>query len=177
MAEVVFGFISHALALLADPGHNLADVLGLVMAWSAVWLSRRPATETFTYGFRRSSVAAWLINAVFVLVSVGMIAWEAIQRLLAPQPIVAIAVIGVATAGIVINGLTAWLFARGRKGDINIRGAFLHMLSDAAISAGVAMVLSINLVLATPPFRLRRLTQTIAAVRRNRRVDHDDRVR
>jgi len=139
VAEVVYGFLSGSLALLADAGHNLADVLGLVLAWSAIWLSRRPATATFTYGFRRSSIMASMINAMFVLVSAGMIAWEAIQRLVTPQPIAAITVLMVASAGIVINGITAWLFARGNKGDINIRGAFLHMLADAAISAGVVL--------------------------------------
>lgn len=139
IAEVVYGFLSGSLALLADAGHNLADVLGLVVAWSAIWLSMRPATATFTYGFRRSSIMASMINAMFVLVSTGMIAWEAIQRLASPQPVAATTVLMVASAGIMVNGITAWLFARGQKGDINVRGAFFHMLADAAISAGVVL--------------------------------------
>ena len=139
IAEAVYGFLSRSLALLADAGHNLADVLGLVLAWSAIWLSSRPATATFTYGFRRSSIMASMINAMFVLVSAGMIAWEAIQRLAASRPVTATTVLMVASAGIVVNGITAWLFARGNKGDINVRGAFLHMLADAAISAGVVL--------------------------------------
>jgi cobalt-zinc-cadmium efflux system protein len=145
VAEVVWGIAAGSLALLADAGHNLADVLGLTLAWTSVWLARRPATATFTYGLRRSSIMAALANAVLVLVATGMIAWEAFERLSAPQSVAAPIVIAVASAGIVINGVTAWLFACGRQGDINIRGAFVHMLADAAIAAGVVITAIITL--------------------------------
>lgn len=145
IAEVGYGVAAQSLALLADAGHNMSDVLGLLLSWSAVWLARRPATSTFTYGFRRSSIMASTVNAVMLLVAVGMIAWEAIERLSAPQPAAAGTVIVVATIGIVINGMTAWLFSGGSKGDLNVRAAFTHMLADAAISAGVvgAAILSV----------------------------------
>ena len=139
IAEVAYGLRAQSLALLADAGHNLSDVLGLVLSWSALWLGRRPATSRFTYGFQRSSILASLLNAVILLVAVGMISWEAVQRLASPQHAAAGTVIAVATAGIVVNGVTAWLFARGSKGDLNIRTAFIHMLGDAAIAAGVVV--------------------------------------
>ena len=143
--EVVYGLLAHSLALLADAGHNLSDVLGLGLAWGAVWLGRKPATPRFTYGFRRSSILASLFNAMFLLVAVGAVAWEAALRLAAPEPFAARTVMAVAAAGIVVNGVTAWLFARGAKGDLNIRGAFLHMASDAAISAGVVVAAAVTL--------------------------------
>jgi cobalt-zinc-cadmium efflux system protein len=135
--ETVFGFISNSTALLADAGHNLSDVLGLLVAWAAYGLSRRPPDDRFTYGLRSSSILAALFNAMFLLVAVGAITWEAVQRLVHPQPVASITIMTVASIGIAINGFTAWLFASGRKGDLNIRGAFLHMLADAAVSAGV----------------------------------------
>lgn len=109
------------------------------MAWVAVVLSRRAPSARYTYGLRGSSILAALFNAVFLLVAVGAIGWEAIQRLLKPEPVASLTVIVVATIGIAINGVTAWLFASGRKGDLNIRGAYLHMVADAAVSAGVAV--------------------------------------
>ncbi|MGI8431642.1 MAG: cation diffusion facilitator family transporter [Chthoniobacterales bacterium] len=136
-AEVVFGLFSHSLTLLADAGHNLGDVLGLLMAWAASNLQRRDANERYTYGLRRTSVLAALFNALLLLVSVGAIAWEAIRRIVHPEPVAGLTIIWVAAIGVVINGLTAWMFARGRKGDLNIRGAFLHMTADAAVSLGV----------------------------------------
>jgi len=135
--EVVYGVMSHSLALVADAGHNLGDVLGLFLAWGATALGRRAATERHSYGLRRSTVLAALANAVFLLVAVGAIVWEAIQRLNMPSAIAAETVIWVALAGIVINAGTALMFMSGRKGDLNIRGAFLHMAADALISAGV----------------------------------------
>ena len=127
------------MALLADAGHNLSDVFGLLLAWGASVLVKRAPTERFTYGFGSSSILASLANAIFLLVAVGAIAWEALQRLSVPEPVSSMTVILVAAAGIVINGVTAWLFAAGSKGDINIRGAFLHMAADAAISLGVVI--------------------------------------
>jgi cobalt-zinc-cadmium efflux system protein len=125
--EAIYGFVGNSVALLADAGHNLGDVLGLVVAWIASILSRRPPTTRYTYGLGGSSILAALFNAVFLLVAVGAIAWEAIGRLTAPQPVAGATVIVVAAIGIVVNGITAWLFAAGRAGDINVRGAFLHM--------------------------------------------------
>ncbi len=137
VAEVLFGFLSNSVALLADAGHNFSDVLGLVVAWTATVLARRPPTSRFTYGLRGSSILAALFNAVFLMLAIGAISWEAVQRLKAPEPVAGTTVMVVAAAGVVVNGLTAWLFASGSKGDINLRGAFLHMLSDAIVSAGV----------------------------------------
>jgi cobalt-zinc-cadmium efflux system protein len=137
--EAIFGFASNSMALVADAGHNLSDVLGLLVAWAATILSNRAPSARFTYGLRGSSILAALFNAVFLLVTVGAIAWEAIQRLVHPEPVGGMTVMIVAGAGIFVNGITAWLFASGRKGDINIRGAYLHMASDAAVSLGVVM--------------------------------------
>lgn len=139
IVEAIFGYASNSTALIADAGHNLSDVLGLVVAWIAVVLSKRPPSARFTYGLRGSSILAALFNAVFLLVAVGAIGWEAIHRLFNPEPVAEITVMIVATVGIAINGFTAWLFASGRKGDLNIRGAYLHMIADAAVSAGVVI--------------------------------------
>ena len=137
--EAVYGILANSMALLADAGHNLGDVFGLLIAWGATALAKRIPTARYTYGLRSSSILAALANAIFLLVAVGAIAWEAIRRFADPQPIAGITVIVVAAIGIVINGVTAWLFASGRNGDINIKGAFLHMAADAAVSAGVVM--------------------------------------
>jgi cobalt-zinc-cadmium efflux system protein len=136
-AEGIFGYLSNSMALVADAGHNLSDVLGLVVAWVAVILSKRAPSARYTYGLRGSSILAALFNAVFLLVAVGAIGWEAILRLFNPEPVGGITVMAVAAAGILVNGVTAYLFASGHKGDINIRGAYLHMAADAAVSAGV----------------------------------------
>jgi len=139
VAEVIFGLLSHSLSLLADAGHNLGDVMGLLMAWAASNLARRSPTERFTYGLRRTSVLAALFNAILLLVGIGAIAAEAIRRIGSPEPVLGQTMIWVAAAGVVVNGVTAWMFAGGRKGDLNIRGAFLHMAADAAVSAGVVL--------------------------------------
>lgn len=135
--EAVYGFAANSMALLADAGHNLSDVLGLLIAWGAATLTRKPPTERFTYGFRKTSVLAALFNALFLLVAAGAIAYEAIRRFSDPQAVAGGTIMAVAAIGVVVNGITAWLFARGRKSDINIRGAFLHMAADAGVSAGV----------------------------------------
>ncbi len=140
VAEIVFGIAAHSVALLADAAHNLGDVLGLLLAWGAAWLGRRRPTRLRTYGYGRSSILASLANAVVLLVGVGAIGVEAVQRLaggLPPGVVAGRTVMLVAAAGIAVNGLTAWLFARGRQGDLNVRGAFLHMAADAVVSAGV----------------------------------------
>jgi cobalt-zinc-cadmium efflux system protein len=138
--EAVFGFLTNSLALLADAGHNLSDVLGLLLAWGATWLTRRRPSQRYTYGFRRSSIFAALLNACFLLVAMGAIAWESIERFINPPPPVnGGTVIGVALVGIVINGITALMFMSGRERDLNIKGAFLHMASDALVSLGVVL--------------------------------------
>lgn len=144
--EAVFGFLGNSTALLADAGHNLSDVLGLLVAWGAAALSQRAPTTRYTYGLKSTSILAALFNAVFLLTAVGAIAWEAVLRFARPEEVAGKMVVIVATIGIVINGLTAWLFASGRKDDINIRGAFLHMTADAAVSAGVVVAGAIILL-------------------------------
>ena len=137
LVEMVFGIRAHSLALVADAGHNLSDVLGLVLAWGAGMLARRRPTPRRTYGMRRSSVLAALANAVLLLIAIGAIAWEAVQRFATPTPVAATTVMWVAAVGVVINTATALLFMSGRKGDLNIKAAFLHMAADAGVSAGV----------------------------------------
>jgi cobalt-zinc-cadmium efflux system protein len=137
--EAAFGVISHSLALLADSGHNLSDVAGLLLAWGASVLARRAPTARRTYGWRGSSILAALFNAVLLLIAVGAIAWEAIRRFERPMPVASGTVIWVAAVGIAINGATAMLFFAGRKRDLNIRGAFLHMAADTAVSVGVVI--------------------------------------
>jgi cobalt-zinc-cadmium efflux system protein len=137
--EAISGIYGHSVALLSDAGHNLGDVLGLAVAWGATVLSRRPPTPRFTYGLGGTSILAALFNALFLLIAVGAISWEAIIRLMNPAPVAGEIVMIVAAIGIVVNGATALLFASGRKGDLNIRGAFLHMVADAIIAAGVVV--------------------------------------
>ena len=139
IVEVIYGFLSHSMALVADAGHNLSDVLGLAMAWIAAILTKRATTPKHTYGLRRSSVLAALFNAIFLLVSIGGIAWESIRRLFEPDSVAAWTVIWVSLIGIAVNTITALMFMSGSKGDLNIRGAFIHMAADAAVSAGVVM--------------------------------------
>ena len=139
LIEAIYGVIGNSVALLADAGHNLGDVLGLLVAWTATMLVKRAPTARYTYGLRGSSILAALFNAVFLLLTIGAISWEAIQRLGCPAPVAGKTVMTVAAIGILVNGFTAWLFASGSKGDINLRGAFLHMASDALVSAGVVV--------------------------------------
>ena len=139
IVETVYGFAANSMALLADAGHNLSDVLGLVVAFVGAMLVKRRPSPRFSYGLKKSSILAALINALLLLVAVGGIIAEAIRRLIEPEPSNGTTVMAVAAVGILINGLTAWLFARGRKGDINIRGAYLHMVADAAVSAAVVV--------------------------------------
>jgi len=137
--EGAAGFWTQSVALLADAGHNLSDVLGLLVAWGGAELAKRAPSKRFTYGLRGSSILAALTNAVLLFVAVGAILLEAIQRLSDPPPIPGGTVMLVAAIGIAVNLGTAMLFARGRKGDVNIRGAWLHMATDAAVSAGVVI--------------------------------------
>ncbi|SEK60327.1 cation diffusion facilitator family transporter [Nitrosovibrio tenuis] len=137
MVEFGYGFAANSMALMADAGHNLSDVLSLILAWGASILARREATERYTYGLRSTSILAALANAMLLLVVCGAIAWEAVQRFSQAPVVAGITVTFVATAGVIINGLSAWLFLKGSQGDLNIQGAYLHMAMDAAVSAGV----------------------------------------
>lgn len=137
--EASYGWWVDSLALLADAGHNLSDVLGLLMAWSGYALAKVPPSPRRTYGWRGSTILAALFNSLLLLVAVGGIAWEAIGRLDSPSPVAAPIVIAVALIGVVINTITALLFLRGRKSDLNIRGAYLHMAADALLSLGVVV--------------------------------------
>ncbi len=139
LAEIGFGLAANSVALIADAIHNLGDVLSLLLGWGAVWLSRRPPNVRRTYGWGRSSIMASLANAMLLLISVGAISVEAIQRLLAPQPSETVTVMLVAGAGVVVNGGTALLFMRGSKNDLNMRAQFLHLGADAAVSLGVVL--------------------------------------
>jgi cobalt-zinc-cadmium efflux system protein len=136
--EAGYGFIADSMALLSDAGHNLSDVLGLAIAWGAAILAKRGASERFTYGLRSSSILAALLNALLLMVAIGGIIWESVQRLIEPAPVAAGTMMIVAGIGIVVNGFTAVLFMSGHH-DLNIRGAFLHMVADAAVSLGVVL--------------------------------------
>jgi len=136
--ETGFGFLSHSMALLADAGHNFSDVLGLVAAWAASILARRGPTQRYTYGLRSSSILAALLNAIILLIAVGGIAVEAVQRLLTPAPVDSGIVIAVALTGVAVNGISALLLARGDRGDLNVKSAFAHMLADLAAAPSLA---------------------------------------
>ena len=139
VAEVFYGLAAHSLALISDAGHNLSDVFCLLLAWGALKLTKAAPTKRRTYGWRRSSILAALINAVILLVAVGAITVEAIRRLAHPEEVAGGTVMAVAAIGIVINTATALLFMAGRKRDLNVKGAFLHMAGDAAVSLGVVL--------------------------------------
>jgi cobalt-zinc-cadmium efflux system protein len=137
--EATYGMLSDSLALLADAGHNLSDVLGLAMAWAASWLAGKKATDRNTYGLKKTTILAALFNALFLVAAVGGIAWEAIRRFSEPADVAGLTVIVVAGIGVAINGITMLLFMSGQKGDLNIRGAFLHMAADTMVSLGVVV--------------------------------------
>lgn len=138
-AEFAAGILTGSLALLADAGHNLADVAGLLLAWGAVALAKRPATARRTYGLRKGTILASLANAGLLLAGVGAVAWEAIGRFGEPQPVATGWMAAVAAIGVIINTATALMFMRGRKDDLNVRGVYLHMAADAGVSAGVVV--------------------------------------
>jgi len=139
LVEFGFGFFSGSLALLADAGHNASDVVGLLLAWGASFLARRPPSQKFTFGLRRATIYAAFLNAVLLLAACAVILWEAIYRLNDPAPVAGFTMIAVAAIGVIINTVTAILFMQGSKEDANIRGAFLHMAADAAVSVGVVL--------------------------------------
>jgi len=139
LVEAGFGLWSGSMALVADAGHNLSDVMSLLIAWGAAYMSTRPANSRYTYGYKSSSILAALANAGLLLVALGAILFETIDRLFDPRPVEGWTMIAVAGVGIVINTATALLFVRGSKHDINIRAAFLHMAADALVSVGVVI--------------------------------------
>jgi cobalt-zinc-cadmium efflux system protein len=138
-AQVIYGLSANSIALLADAGHNFGDALGLLLAWGAHAMARWAPTERYTYGFRSASILSALINAVMLLVATGAIAWEAIRRLSDPGEVAGVTVMVVAGIGVLVNALSAGLLAAGSKGDLNVRGAFLHLAADAGVSVGVVI--------------------------------------
>lgn len=149
IVEAAYGIMVNSMALLADAGHNLSDVLGLILAWGASYLALKQPTKMHTYGYRKSTILAALLNAIILILAVGAIGVEAVQRFITPKPIDGSIIIYVAAIGVLINGVTAALFINGKEKDLNIKGAFLHMAADAAVSVGVviagAVILNTNL--------------------------------
>ncbi len=139
IVEALYGYLSNSMALVADAGHNLSDVMALVFSWIAIILSRRRPTNKFTYGFRRSTILIALLNTVLLLVAVTIIAWEAIGRIGNPVEIKSVSVIIIALIGILVNGFTAWLFHKDKKHDLNVKSAFVHFVADALVSIGVVV--------------------------------------
>lgn len=152
VAEFIGGAWSGSLALLADAAHNLTDVLGLVIAWGALSLGRREPSERFTYGLGRASILSAMLNAILILLGVGALMWEAFQTLFAPQAIPALTVVWIASVGVAVNGVSAFMLSKSHKHDLNLRGAFLHMLSDTLVS--VLVVLSAFAIMFTGWFWL-----------------------
>jgi cobalt-zinc-cadmium efflux system protein len=139
LVEFYYGMVANSLALIADAGHNLSDVLGLLLAWGAILLATKANTDKRTYGYRKGTVLAALLSGILLMAALGVIAWEAWQRFFEPQPIVGMTMIWVAAMGVVINAITALLFFKSQADDLNIKGAFLHMTADAAVSLGVVI--------------------------------------
>jgi cobalt-zinc-cadmium efflux system protein len=139
VVEATYGFLSGSMALVADAGHNLSDVLALMLAWGASIAAKKPPSPRFTYGFKSSTILAALANAMLLAIAIGAILFETIHRFIDPAPVQGMTMVVVAGIGIVINTATALMFMRGRKHDLNIRGAFLHMAADALVSVGVVI--------------------------------------
>ncbi len=137
--EFVYGLLSDSLALVADAGHNLSDVMTLLIAWAAIAVAKRSATATHTFGFKKGTILVSLGSALFLYLAIGVIIWEAVGRLRSPVPVHGMTITVVAAIGVIINTVTALLFMAGRKNDLNIKGAFLHMAADAVVSAGVVV--------------------------------------
>lgn len=144
--EVIFGLIANSSALLADAGHNASDVLGLLFAWTAIWLASVKPKGKYTYGLRKTTILVSILNALILFGAAGAILWDAVIKLQNPVPVAGKQIMLVAGIGVVINTLTALLFVKGQKEDLNIKGAFLHMAADAGVSLGVVVAgLLINL--------------------------------
>ena len=138
-AQIIYGLYAHSLALLADAGHNFGDVMGLVMAWVAFAVADWRPSARFTYRMRSASILSAFVNGLILLVATGAIAWEAVHRFYQPEPVATGTVMIVAAAAVVVNGASAWLLSRGSHGDLNMRGAFLHMLADTGVSVAVVV--------------------------------------
>ena len=162
LIEFAFGIVYDSLALIADAGHNLSDVIGLVIAWVANYLVSKKPTKNFTYGYKKSSILAAQINSLILLVAVGIIIWEAINRLSSSVQVEGGILILVAGIGVIINGITTYLFFGGKDSDLNIKGAYLHMLADTLISVGV--VVSGVIILYTNAFWIDPVISIIIAV-------------
>lgn len=141
--EAAYGFLTNSVSLLGDAGHNLSDVLGLLLAWGAAYLAVKSSGVNYSYGYRKTTILAAVINAVILTFTAGFIAWESIEKFVTPSPIAEIPVMVVATIGIFVNAGTALLFMRAGRSDLNLRGAFLHLAYDAAISAGVVVAAAV----------------------------------
>ena len=139
VVETVFGLLSHSMALVADAGHNLSDVLGLALSWAAMFLARKKPSPRRTYGLRGTTILASLANALILLFVTGGVAWESVRRFTAPEPALGKTIIVVALVGVVVNGVSAALFMRDKDGDLNVRSAFMHLASDAVLALGVAI--------------------------------------
>jgi cobalt-zinc-cadmium efflux system protein len=139
VVEVAYGLLINSMALLADAGHNFSDVLGLLLAWGAAYLAKTASTEKRTYGLRKSTILAAFFNAILLMIAVGAITIEAVRKLILPAPVEGTTMMIVAGIGFFINAITALLFMKGRKKDLNIKGAFLHMAADAGVSLGVVV--------------------------------------
>lgn len=137
--ELFYGLIANSSALIADAGHNASDVLGLVLAWVAIWLAAKKPQGRYTYGFKKSTILISVLNAMILFVAVGFILWDAIGKFKNPEPVAGMQVMIVAGIGVIINTLTALMFVKGQKDDLNIKGAFLHMAADATVSLGVVL--------------------------------------
>ncbi len=139
IAEIIYGITSNSLALISDAGHNFSDVMSLVASWSAIYLSKKKPTKKFTYGFKKTSILAALFNSVILLIAIGAIIWEAIRRIFHPINVNAKVVVIIALIGVLVNGITALFFFSGRKRDLNIKSAFIHMAADCLMSIGVVI--------------------------------------
>lgn len=139
VVEVIYGLAANSSALVADAGHNASDVLSLVFAWTAIWIATKKPSGKYTYGLRRTTILASLLNALLILGAAGIVAWDAIQKFQHPAEVAGMTIVLVAGIGVVINTLTALMFMKGQKEDLNIKGAFLHMAADAGVSLGVVI--------------------------------------
>jgi len=139
ITEFTFGILSNSMALITDAGHNFSDVISLILAWVSMWMIKKSATTKFTYGYKKGSILIAMVNAALLMFALGVITFEAVKRLYSVNEVGGKTIIIVASIGIVVNGFTALLFAKGKNKDLNIKGVFLHMLTDTLVSAAVVI--------------------------------------